>query len=105
MNSDKTELIYADWITTTMQGRESDINRNTEPDTTQQMHMTSGNRLDELQAELPESEIRKLQRIQNITATIVPGVNKDDRSSTTLKTRHWLPVHMRIKHKVLNPCI
>ena len=54
-----------------------------------------------LYAELPESDISKLQRIQNMTAKIVTGVNKYDSSTTALKTLHWLPLHLRIKHKVL----
>ncbi len=55
-----------------------------------------------LYPELPESDKRKLQRIQNMTVKIVTGVKKYDSSTTTLKTLHWLPVHLRIKQKVLS---
>ncbi len=42
-----------------------------------------------------------LQCIQSMTAKFVTGVKKYDSSTTALKTLHWLPVHLRIKHKVL----
>ncbi len=46
-------------------------------------------------AELPESDIRKLHRFQNMIAKIVTVVKKYDSSTTALKTLHWLPVTPR----------
>ncbi len=63
-----------------------------------QLHILTKPRLS--YTELTDSDIRKLQRIRNMTAKIVTGVKKCDSSSTALKTLHWLPVHLRIKHKV-----
>ena len=48
---------------------------------------------------LPLCEINKLQRVQNIAAKLVP--NASDNSWSCLKQLHWLPIHLRIKHKVL----
>ena len=50
---------------------------------------------------LPDNIIKKLQRVQNITAKII--LNRDRRSSVTqcLKQLHWLPVRERIRHKTL----
>ena len=47
------------------------------------------------------AEIRKLQRIQSMAAKVVARVTKFDSSTTALKSLHWLPIHLRIKFKVL----
>ena len=49
---------------------------------------------------LPAFEIQKLQRIQNMTAKIVTGVNKHASSTTALKSLHWLPIRLRIEFKI-----
>lgn len=54
-----------------------------------------------LYAGLPDTDVKKLQRIQNMTAKIVIGVGKYDSSTAALKSLHWLPVHLRIQYKVL----
>ena len=49
---------------------------------------------------LPDCEIKKLQRVQNITDRIAT----QDTSVTTrtlLRTLHWLPIRLRIKFKIL----
>ena len=51
---------------------------------------------------LTKSEIRKLQRIQSMAAKVVTGVTKFDSSTAALKSLHWLPIHLRIKFKVLS---
>ena len=49
---------------------------------------------------LPQSEIKKLQRIQNITAKVVLHRKKYSSSTQALKELHWLPIHLRIKYKL-----
>ena len=49
---------------------------------------------------LPAVEIQKLQRIQNMTAKIITGVNKHASSTTALKSLHWLPIRLRIEFKI-----
>ena len=48
---------------------------------------------------LPDCDVKKLQRVQNISAKLV--LKTKDSSLACLKRLHWLPVHLRIKHKVL----
>jgi hypothetical protein len=48
---------------------------------------------------IPACDIQKLQRVQNIAARLV--VNDGTRSHECLKRLHWLPIHLRIKYKVL----
>ena len=48
---------------------------------------------------LPECDLKKLQRIQNIAAKIV--LKKEENSISCLKKLHWLPIALRIKFKVL----
>ena len=50
---------------------------------------------------LPATEIKKLQRIQNMAAKIVAGADRHDSSTEALKSLHWLPFHLRIEYKVL----
>jgi hypothetical protein len=50
---------------------------------------------------LPECDIKKLQRVQNIAAKITLGKRKYDSSTECLKALHWLPIRLRIMHKVL----
>ena len=49
---------------------------------------------------LPAVEIQKLQRIQNMAAKIITGVNKCASSTTALKSLHWLPIRLRIEFKI-----
>ena len=48
---------------------------------------------------LPECDLQKLQRVQNIAAKIV--LKSEENSITCLKKLHWLPISLRIKYKVL----
>ena len=48
---------------------------------------------------LPNCDIQKLQRVQNIGAKLV--INTSDSSHYCLKKLHWLPINLRIKHKIL----
>ena len=53
-----------------------------------------------LYAALPAIEIKKLLRIQNMTAKIITGADKYDSSTTALKALHWFPVHLRIEYNI-----
>ena len=48
---------------------------------------------------LAKCDLNRLQRVQNIAAKLVLNGNNNSRSC--LKKLHWLPIHLRIKHKVL----
>ena len=50
---------------------------------------------------LPKCELHCLQRIQAIAARIVLQKESETSATACLKKLHWLPVHLRIKHKVL----
>lgn len=50
---------------------------------------------------LPDCEIKKLQRIQNMAAKLVLNKNRLDSSTACLKELHWLPVTLRIQFKIL----
>jgi len=50
---------------------------------------------------LPESQIMKLQRIQNACARLVCNSLKFCHITPLLKTLHWLPVRQRIAFKIL----
>ena len=50
---------------------------------------------------LPNVDIAKLQRIQNMTAKLVTQANKYDSVTQAIKSLHWLPIHLRIKYKIL----
>ena len=50
---------------------------------------------------LPESQIAKLQRIQNSAARLVSLSRKYDHITSILHELHWLPVKYRIIYKIL----
>ena len=50
---------------------------------------------------LPQREIHKLQRIQNMSAKIVLCKSKYESSWESLWELHWLPIHRWIQHKIL----
>ena len=55
-----------------------------------------------LLAGLPDSEIKKLQRVQNIAARmVVADKNLHCSATPCLKHLHWLPVKLRIDYKIL----
>jgi hypothetical protein len=50
---------------------------------------------------LPDSQIAKLQRIQNSAARLITLTRKHDHITPILRTLHWLPVKYRIIYKIL----
>ena len=50
---------------------------------------------------LPDTQIERLQRVQNNAAQIVARLKKFDHIAPTLKSLHWLPVKYRIEFKTL----
>ena len=51
---------------------------------------------------LPEVDIQKLQHVQNCVAKLILEKNKYDSSVGALKELHWLPITLRINHKILS---
>ena len=52
----------------------------------------------------PINSLKRLQRIQNIAARILTKTKKFDHITPVLKSLHWLPIHLRIKFKILLLC-
>ena len=50
---------------------------------------------------LPKNQISRLQRIQNMAASLVTIRKRSDSISPILKSLHWLPVSKRIVYKIL----
>ena len=50
---------------------------------------------------LPETDISKLQRIQNVGAKLVVNKPRSHSATETLRQLHWLPIQQRIKYKLL----
>jgi hypothetical protein len=50
---------------------------------------------------LPDSQLNRLQRIQNNAARVVSKTKKFDHVSPVLKSLHWLPIRKRIEFKTL----
>ncbi|KAK3754550.1 hypothetical protein QZH41_005583 [Actinostola sp. cb2023] len=50
---------------------------------------------------LPNTELDKLQRVQNAAARLVTRAKKTDHITPTLQRLHWLPVKARIVFKIL----
>ena len=50
---------------------------------------------------LPQVDISRLQRIQNMEAKVILGRSKRDSATQCLKELHWLPVHLRIEYKLI----
>ena len=50
---------------------------------------------------LPNINLHKMQRVQNITAKLVLGANKLTSPKQCLMQLHWLPIEARIKYKIL----
>ena len=49
---------------------------------------------------LPAKTIKIMQNIQNLSAKVILGKQKSDRSKECLKTLHWVPIKHRINYKV-----
>ena len=52
---------------------------------------------------LPKHEIGRLQRVQVLAARAVLGREAHESRTRCLKQLHWLPINLRIEHKVLTP--
>ena len=50
---------------------------------------------------LPETQLRKLQMIQNSAARLITGTRRRDHITPVLFSLHWLPVRQRIELKLL----
>ena len=50
---------------------------------------------------LPDSDIRKLQQVQNAAARVITGKTQREIISMCLKELHWLPIEYRVQHKLL----
>ena len=50
---------------------------------------------------LPETDLQKCQRVQNITAKIVLGKGKFADPTDCLRTLHWLLIKYRVEYKIL----
>src|SRR2546425_371268 len=50
---------------------------------------------------LPDTSIKRLQRVQNsLVRVIFPSLKRSDHITPTLVKLHWLPIHKRIKFKI-----
>ena len=54
-----------------------------------------------LLAGLPDTEISRLQRLQNASARVVTRAKRIEHISPVLCDLHWLPVHLRVNFKIL----
>ncbi len=53
---------------------------------------------------LPDTLIKKLERVHNASAKLVVGAGRFENSQLILKKLHWLPVKQRIVYKILLLC-
>src|SRR5208282_3185042 len=51
-------------------------------------------------AGLPRSTVEPLQRVQNGAARLILQLGMRDHVTPALRQLHWLPVHLRLKHKL-----
>ena len=69
------------------------------------VHAFAINRIDHcnsLLVGLPQSQIHKLQKVQNCAARLLTRVDRFDHVTPVLKELHWLPVKYRIIFKFLS---
>ena len=50
---------------------------------------------------LPDCDILRLQRVQNAAAKLILRKERRDSATACLKELHWLPIRLRINHKIL----
>ena len=50
---------------------------------------------------LRQDQVRKLQYVQNSAARLLTGSRKHEHITPVLRDLHWLPVHERIRFKIL----
>jgi hypothetical protein len=53
---------------------------------------------------VPDATIKPLQRLQNMCAKMVLGLNKFDSATEALYSLHWLPIRARIEFKTICIC-
>ena len=51
---------------------------------------------------LPDSSIKIMQRVQNMTAKVVLNLKKHDSSTEALRELCWLPIKQQIEYKIIN---
>ena len=51
-------------------------------------------------AGLPQASIDLLQRVQNVAARLVAGIETRDHITPVLRSLHWLPIRLRIQYKL-----
>ncbi|XP_033631811.1 uncharacterized protein LOC117293560 [Asterias rubens] len=51
--------------------------------------------------DIPDKDLSKLQRIQNLAARLIARSKKQNHITPILQELHWLPVNARIQYKVL----
>ena len=51
---------------------------------------------------LPDSQIKRLQKVQNSAARLIKQSRTSDHITPVLKELHWLPVRQRLKYKILS---
>jgi len=49
---------------------------------------------------LPNSQLERLQRVQNSAARLISGARRFDHITPILRTLHWLPIKQRIIFKI-----
>jgi hypothetical protein len=49
---------------------------------------------------LPNSQLERLQRVQNSAARLISGARRFDHITSILRTLHWLPIKQRIIFKI-----
>ena len=52
-------------------------------------------------AGLPEIDLKRMQRVQNIAAKMILQKGRINSSTQCLKELHWLPIRCRVKYKIL----
>jgi hypothetical protein len=57
-----------------------------------------------LLTKLPNSQIRKLQLVQNAAARLLTGTRYTDHITPIMKDLHWLPISYRIQYKLIMLC-